>query len=532
MLYDPCSVCLKFQPVNSTVRETKNHVNFRNIPVRFTRAGVILFVATFLMAFGVRAQDSLVTFRYPNGIISSEGFFKNGKPDGYWKSYHENGTLKSEGNRRDGLLDSLWKFYNEQGKKTSDIHYRDGQKNGWQRDYFPTGGVSLERWMVNGRADSIANYYSEKGFLEKTVPLLNGVEDGLSREFAEDGRIITLITYRRGAFVKQEKINRVDKFGFKQGTWKTFHPNGVVQEDGTWKDDKRNGVFRWLSSEGLLLRMEIWKDGELAKDELTNIKLDIQRKYHNNGRPKSSVNLINGVREGAYREFDQQGKITLSRLYEKDQVIAEGGTIDPEGRQQGYWKYFYPDGKIRMEGEFINGGRAGLWKFYYPGGNVQQQGAYKANKPEGNWTWFYPAGRILREENYKGGKEEGRCVEYDESGAVIAEGNMLAGQREGLWKYRNGQYIAEGNYVEGLQDGIWKQPYADGKTAFEGAYFEGQENGTHRYFFPNGELREEQNFRLGLREGTWKVWDEEGELVLTSVYERGELKKMEGQKLK
>ncbi|MFM9057157.1 MAG: toxin-antitoxin system YwqK family antitoxin, partial [Bacteroidota bacterium] len=109
-------------------------MNVHTIPLRFCLSRGILFTVALLTAFGVQAQDSLVTFRYPNGIISSEGFFKNGKPDGYWKSYYENGGLKSEGNRRGGLLDSLWKFYDEQGKKSSDIHYREGQKNGWQRD--------------------------------------------------------------------------------------------------------------------------------------------------------------------------------------------------------------------------------------------------------------------------------------------------------------------------------------------------------------------------------------------------------------
>ncbi|NLD36650.1 MAG: hypothetical protein GX654_07265, partial [Desulfatiglans sp.] len=33
-------------------------------------------------------QDGYQQFRYPNGNISSEGYIKNGKPDGYWKSYY------------------------------------------------------------------------------------------------------------------------------------------------------------------------------------------------------------------------------------------------------------------------------------------------------------------------------------------------------------------------------------------------------------------------------------------------------------
>ena len=29
-------------------------------------------------------KDGFQQFRYPNGNISSEGFIRNGKPDGYW----------------------------------------------------------------------------------------------------------------------------------------------------------------------------------------------------------------------------------------------------------------------------------------------------------------------------------------------------------------------------------------------------------------------------------------------------------------
>ena len=44
--------------------------------------------------------------------------------------------------------------------------------------------------------------------------------------------------------------------------------------------------------------------------------------------------------------------------------------------------------------------------------------------------------------------------------------------------------------------------------------------------------KEERKYRLGLKEGDWKVWDESGELLLTTTYERGEVRKMEGVKVK
>ena len=58
-------------------------------------------------------------FFFENGIVSSEGILKDGKPDGYWKTYYENGTIKSEGNRVNFALDSTWMFYFQDGLLSS-----------------------------------------------------------------------------------------------------------------------------------------------------------------------------------------------------------------------------------------------------------------------------------------------------------------------------------------------------------------------------------------------------------------------------
>jgi antitoxin component YwqK of YwqJK toxin-antitoxin module len=61
-------------------------------------------------------------FKYPNGTISSEGLIKNGKPEGFWKSYYVTGIKKSEGKRTNYLLDSIWIFYDQAGDTTDKIN--------------------------------------------------------------------------------------------------------------------------------------------------------------------------------------------------------------------------------------------------------------------------------------------------------------------------------------------------------------------------------------------------------------------------
>ncbi|MEP7265208.1 MAG: hypothetical protein ABI772_11955, partial [Bacteroidota bacterium] len=326
----------------------------------------LLFFVFVLTAACCNAQSGYQKFYYPNGKVSSEGTFVDGKPDGYWKAYYETGIIKSEGNRKNTVLNDGWKFYNDKGILVSEHNYVNGVRKGIQREYYNNGNISAETWLNNGVIDSVAKYYDEQGILNKTITYKEGVENGLTKEYADDGRIITIITFKNGFYQKEEKINRIDKFGFKQGTWKSFYADDMIKSDGVFKDDKKNGMFREYTPDGLILKIELYKNDILLTDDAINLKLDIKRDYYNNGRPKSSVTLINGVKSGVYRDYDREGKVTSSKLYDKDVVIAEGGTVDGSGLQQGNWKYFYPDGKMKSEGLYKDGKRDGPWTFYYP----------------------------------------------------------------------------------------------------------------------------------------------------------------------
>jgi len=50
---------------------------------------VFVILLTGLFVFGQTAnnsQEGYQVFRYPNGTISGEGLFRNGKPEDFWKS--------------------------------------------------------------------------------------------------------------------------------------------------------------------------------------------------------------------------------------------------------------------------------------------------------------------------------------------------------------------------------------------------------------------------------------------------------------
>jgi hypothetical protein len=81
---------------------------------------------------------ALISEEYFNQC-DDEGNFKNDKPEGLWKSYHENGQLWEEGNFKDGKKEGLWKMYYENGQLWEEGNFKDGKKEGLLKGYYENG---------------------------------------------------------------------------------------------------------------------------------------------------------------------------------------------------------------------------------------------------------------------------------------------------------------------------------------------------------------------------------------------------------
>ncbi|RPI70159.1 MAG: hypothetical protein EHM47_12590, partial [Ignavibacteriales bacterium] len=118
-------------------------------------------------------RDGYQIFRYPNGAISSEGLIKNGKPEGYWKSYYVTGVKKSEGKRTSFMLDSIWLFYDQAGDTIEKISYLFGKKNGFYYKYKkdPAAGAYLwsKELFAGDRKEGTAYIYFPDGKIQQTI---------------------------------------------------------------------------------------------------------------------------------------------------------------------------------------------------------------------------------------------------------------------------------------------------------------------------------------------------------------------------
>jgi antitoxin component YwqK of YwqJK toxin-antitoxin module len=127
----------------------------------------------------------------------------------------------------------------------------------------------------------------------------------------------------------------------------------------------------------------------------------ITQEYHSNGKIKTEISSVKGLREGPTRNYSFQGKL-LSEVY------------------------------------YINNIKEGVaTNFYAASGKINSTLVYKHGVKEGDETWFYESGKPYRISPYKNGVIEGVQKLYYQSGQIMAEvpyKNGFAGT--GLKEYR------------------------------------------------------------------------------------------------
>ena len=497
----------------------------------------VLLSGTRLFGQDTLTRDGYQRFYYQTGILSSEGTMRDGRPDGYWKSYHENGRLKSEGNRKNFELDSLWCFYNENGELFLDIFYRNGKKNGIKSSYLDKETVREQ--FVNDVKEGWTRYYLPDGTLRMEVPFVRGLEQGTGKEYSPDGNIITITEYKKGFITDRMKVNRRDKNQLKQGMWITFHPNGKIKQEGTYKDDKRHGYFKDYTENGDLIRVVKYVNDVEQPGAEEIQKLQVQNEYYPDGKIRATTMYRNGIPEGVKREYAPDGTIEKSAEYHRGILVGEGIVLE-DGSRDGPWKEYYTDGALRAEGVYDNGKRIGEWKFYHPDGKIEQTGRFtKAGKPDGPWKWYYANGSLLREETYYNGLKDGLSEEFDEAGNLIEKGEYLEGREDGPWITSAGDYCYRGSYRDGLRTGPWEgfclaqsEGRTDSTLSFSGMFIEDLPDGKHTWYWPNGKIREEGTFVMGSREGNWNLYEEDGTLFLVITYVAGIETRYDGVKIK
>jgi len=491
----------------------------------------LLFTANVLAQTNTTINpNGLNTFKYPNGRVSSEGMMRNGKPDGYWKTYYPTGILQSEGNRVNALLDSTWVFYTQTGDTAEIINYRLGKKSGYryqyetvsQRNQVSKHYLKSKELYLDDKLEGPAYYYFPSGKIRQVINHRNGKKQGASREYNEDGIVITLYGFHNDIMIEREFVNRVNEKGEKTGAWKTFYPDGKLKEEEYYKNGVLDGATLLYSEKtGNVISGRTYRDGNIVEDSAP-IKadlVDLITYWDDDVTIKRKGTYLDSIPIGFHYFYNSSGVPEKAIRYNNKGIRTAEGPVDENEKRTGEWKNYSETGELRSNGMFVNDRQNGVWNYYSPNGKKEQIGNFNNGVMEGEWKWFFPSGNVFREETYVRNRLQGLSIQYSDSATIVAKGEYVNGEREGFWIENVGHAREEGNYIMGLKNGMWKTYYIDGQPYHSGSFVQGVPDGRHIFYYPDGKtIKEEQYYVMGRRDKNWKKYYENGSLFLTITY--------------
>ena len=115
----------------------------------------------------------------------------------------------------------------------------------------------------------------------------------------------------------------------------------------------------------------------------------------------------------------------MSAAAQKCCKVVAGDTInciDSQGRKQGWWKN--PDSRKKYvldEGMYVDGRKEGVWFDYYPNGKVRFTLTYKSGFPSGKVTAYYATGQKSEEGYWEHGVWTGEYTVYYVNGCVLSK---------------------------------------------------------------------------------------------------------------
>lgn len=167
--------------------------------------------------------------------------------------------------------------------------------------------------------------------------------------------------------------------------------------------------------------------------------------------------------DGAYKEYYPDGKVFVEgeyrlgapsgewKYYHPDGTAAKTVTFS-EGKPTGEVKILRADGTVLATRNYDDGKRAGDWTlFAEEGDQMIIESHYADGKPDGIWQVWYPNGKQRRQIPFVDGKQQGTVIEWDEEGNKRAEATFDKGIRDGVTRLWN------------LDGRVYEQEYEDGK---------------------------------------------------------------------
>ena len=452
-------------------------------------------------------EDRAVEY-YAEGGAYSEMNFRNGEKEGVEKRYNRDGSLYSAVNYVKGEPQGLYETYYLNGNTAEKGYYEDGVLEGLYQKFYLNGNLQSSGKMKKGLSEGVHQYFAMDGKLHNELDFKNDEVIGY-RFYDKKGKILAQGKRRGGEFWYEgyspegiiTSTGLYDVSGGKKGEWKFFSDNGVLTGEGTYIEDKADGVYK-----------EYYETGE--KFSVSEYKLDTLDGYYTdfykNGQMRTQGWYQGGFKQGEWRTYFIDGNLQAKNFYHKGDLHDEQEYFGVKAKKLSTLKYhfgkalsetfFDPQGKLFQEHNFDLEGENLLKTLHFnsvPGYNT----------------------------SYVNGVKHGAYSSYDIYGNKILEGNYLNGSESGSWTsyFENGTKESSLNFSRGELHGEVLDFYEDGQVESKRIYSYGKIHGKSESFHDNGQLSVSTNYFDGQEHGRKEFYDYTGNLQLVRFYEYGRL---------
>lgn len=223
------------------------------------------------------------------------------------------------------------------------------------------------------------------------------------------------------------QLNQTDAQGRKQGKWQRYFANSNdLRYEGQFKNDKAVGKFIYYYPGGKVRAVMI-------HDEVK--PRTVAYYYHENDTLAAYGIYRSEKKDSIWVNFLDSGWPSSKEEYKNGELNGErttyyGPEVSTDGSQHVLRKSNFKNG--RLDGAFIE---------YFPDGVVKEKGEYKNGVPNGVIVKNHPNGKMMIKERWKNRQKHGWWVTYDESGKEL-----------GRKYYREGQELEDEELKDYLQE--------------------------------------------------------------------------------
>jgi len=240
-------------------------------------------------------RNGLFIDYYPNGQKSSEVTYVHGMKNGQQIDYRWNGKIATKTEYKDDILDGESFNYHPDGSLHYKMTYVNDEAEGEVRMMLPSGEVYAIFYYES--AILIAYSYLDKsGNVKERIPLVN------------DGQIVCY--YKNGTKSLETNLT----FGEYHGSYTVYDIKGKVFEQKSYVYGNIDGLASFNSSSERIYNTTTYSLGYRHGE----MKL-----YHLNGKIFTECNYYFGNKNGIEKEYDQNGKLVVTREYYNGVVISE-----------------------------------------------------------------------------------------------------------------------------------------------------------------------------------------------------------------